>query len=156
MAGIVAQHRQQMKFCNSHLTHNIFNLYMRRFFFGLVYTPEVLVCTQTISPGYLCKLRMGLFSKKNKSREGGNDKESIQSSTPPDPDTTWESNKHTKTSRTREPRCLIHLCQMDLHTIISSMCAFPILGTLGGNFVFVQIQILLYVFTRNLISRRVQ
>ena len=26
-----------MKFCNSHLTHNIFNLYMRRFFFGLVY-----------------------------------------------------------------------------------------------------------------------
>ena len=26
-----------MKFCNSHLTRNIFNLYMRRFFFGLVY-----------------------------------------------------------------------------------------------------------------------
>ena len=37
MAGIVAQNRLQMKFCNSHLTHNIFNLYMRRFFFGLVY-----------------------------------------------------------------------------------------------------------------------
>ena len=37
MAGIVAQHRKQMKFCNSYLTHNIFNLYMRRFFFGLVY-----------------------------------------------------------------------------------------------------------------------
>ena len=27
----------QMKVCNSHLTLNIFNLYMRRFFFGLVY-----------------------------------------------------------------------------------------------------------------------
>ena len=26
-----------MKFCNSHLTRNVFNLYMRRFFFGLVY-----------------------------------------------------------------------------------------------------------------------
>ena len=26
-----------MKFCNSHLTRNIFNQYMRRFFFGLVY-----------------------------------------------------------------------------------------------------------------------
>ena len=26
-----------MKFCNSHLTRNIFNLYVRRFFFGLVY-----------------------------------------------------------------------------------------------------------------------
>ena len=26
-----------MKFCNSHLTRNIFNLYMRRFFIGLVY-----------------------------------------------------------------------------------------------------------------------
>ena len=37
MAGIVAQNRLQMKFCNSHLTHNIFNLYMQRFFFGLVY-----------------------------------------------------------------------------------------------------------------------
>ena len=37
MAGIVAKHRYQMKFCNSHVTLNIFNLYMRRFFFGLVY-----------------------------------------------------------------------------------------------------------------------
>ena len=27
-----------MKFCNSHLTRYNFNLYMRRFFFGLVYT----------------------------------------------------------------------------------------------------------------------
>ena len=27
-----------MKFCNSHLTRNIFNLYMRCFFFGLVYS----------------------------------------------------------------------------------------------------------------------
>ena len=27
-----------MQFWNSHLTRNIFNLYMRRFFFGLVYT----------------------------------------------------------------------------------------------------------------------
>ena len=26
-----------MKFCNSHLTRNIFNLHMLRFFFGLVY-----------------------------------------------------------------------------------------------------------------------
>ena len=33
MAGILAKHRQQMKFCYSHLTRNIFNLYMRRFFF---------------------------------------------------------------------------------------------------------------------------
>ena len=37
MAGIVAKHRWQIKFCNSHLTRNIFILYMRRFFFGLVY-----------------------------------------------------------------------------------------------------------------------
>ena len=37
MAGIVAKHRKQMKFI-SHLTHNIFYLYARRFFFGLVYT----------------------------------------------------------------------------------------------------------------------
>ena len=37
MAGKVAKHRYQVKFCNSHLTRNIFNLYMRRFFFGLVY-----------------------------------------------------------------------------------------------------------------------
>ena len=35
---IITKHRQQMKFCNSHLTCNIFNHYMRRFFFGLVYT----------------------------------------------------------------------------------------------------------------------
>ena len=26
-----------IKFCHSHLTHNIFNYCMRRFFFGLVY-----------------------------------------------------------------------------------------------------------------------
>ena len=37
---IVAKHRQQIKFCNSHLTRNIFNLYMWRFFFGLVYHLE--------------------------------------------------------------------------------------------------------------------
>ena len=37
MAGIVAKHRYQMKFCNSLLTCNIFNLYLWRFFFGLVY-----------------------------------------------------------------------------------------------------------------------
>ena len=37
MAGIVAKHIKQMKFFYSHLTRNIFNLYMRRFFFGLVY-----------------------------------------------------------------------------------------------------------------------
>ena len=37
MAGIVAKHRWQMKFRNSHLMHNIFNLYMRRYYFGLVY-----------------------------------------------------------------------------------------------------------------------
>ena len=35
MAGIVAKHINQMKFCN--LTRNVFDLYMRRFFFGLVY-----------------------------------------------------------------------------------------------------------------------
>ena len=33
----MAKHRKQMEFCYSHLTCNIFNLYMRRFFFGLVY-----------------------------------------------------------------------------------------------------------------------
>ena len=38
MAGIAAKHRNKMKFCNSHLTGNIFNLNMRRFFFGLVYS----------------------------------------------------------------------------------------------------------------------
>ena len=37
MAGIVAKHRYQIKFSNSHLTLNIFNLYLPRFFFGLVY-----------------------------------------------------------------------------------------------------------------------
>ena len=37
MAGIVAKHREQMMFCYSHLVRNIFNFYMRRFFFGLVY-----------------------------------------------------------------------------------------------------------------------
>ena len=42
MAGIVAKHGQQMKFCNPHLTRNIFNLYMRRFFFGLVYKKPML------------------------------------------------------------------------------------------------------------------
>ena len=31
-----------MKFCNSHLTRNIFNLYMRRFFFSLVYLHQIL------------------------------------------------------------------------------------------------------------------
>ena len=40
VAGIVAKYRYQMKFCNSHLTRNIFNLCMRRFFFGLVYTMD--------------------------------------------------------------------------------------------------------------------
>ena len=43
MTGIVAKHRQQMKFFNSHLTHNIFNLYSRRFFFGLVYIKQLVV-----------------------------------------------------------------------------------------------------------------
>ena len=33
----IAKHRQMMKFCHSHLTHNIFIYRMRRFFFGLVY-----------------------------------------------------------------------------------------------------------------------
>ena len=33
----IAKHRQMMKFCHFHLTHNIFNYFMRRFFFGLVY-----------------------------------------------------------------------------------------------------------------------
>ena len=33
----IAKHRQMMKFCHSHLTHNIFNYCMWRFFFGLVY-----------------------------------------------------------------------------------------------------------------------
>ena len=37
MTGIVAKHRYQMNFCYSHLTRNLFNLYMRCFFFGLVY-----------------------------------------------------------------------------------------------------------------------
>ena len=37
---IVAKCRKQMKFCNSHLTCNIFNLYMQRFFFGLVYAAQ--------------------------------------------------------------------------------------------------------------------
>ena len=39
---MVAKHRQQMKLRNSHLKRNIFNLYMRRFFFGLVYLHEIL------------------------------------------------------------------------------------------------------------------
>ena len=42
MAGIVAKHRKQMKFCNSHLIRNIFNLYVRRFFFGLVYKSGII------------------------------------------------------------------------------------------------------------------
>ena len=33
----ITKHRQMMEFCHSHLTHNIFNHCMRRFFFGLVY-----------------------------------------------------------------------------------------------------------------------
>ena len=33
----VAKHRQIMKFCHSHLIHNVLNYCMRRFFFGLVY-----------------------------------------------------------------------------------------------------------------------
>ena len=37
VTGIKAKYMYQMIFCNSHLTCNIFNLYMRRFFFGLVY-----------------------------------------------------------------------------------------------------------------------
>ena len=37
MAGIAAKHRIKMKFCTSQLIRNIFNLNMRRFFFGLVY-----------------------------------------------------------------------------------------------------------------------
>ena len=36
MAGIVAKQIAD-EFCYSHLTRNIFNLYMCRFFFGLVY-----------------------------------------------------------------------------------------------------------------------
>ena len=34
-----------MKFCNSHLTRYIFNLYMRRFFFGLVYVEKKVLPT---------------------------------------------------------------------------------------------------------------
>ena len=39
----IAKHRQMMKFkfCHFHLTHNIFNYCMRRFFFGLVYISVV-------------------------------------------------------------------------------------------------------------------
>ena len=33
----IAKHRQMMKFFHSHLTYNIFNYCMLRFFFGLVY-----------------------------------------------------------------------------------------------------------------------
>ena len=33
----IAKHKQMMEFSHSHLTHNIFNYCMRRFFFGLVY-----------------------------------------------------------------------------------------------------------------------
>ena len=33
----IAKRRQMMEFRHSHLTHNIFNYCMRRFFFGLVY-----------------------------------------------------------------------------------------------------------------------
>ena len=32
----IAKHRKMMEFCQSHLTHNIFNYCMRRFFFVLV------------------------------------------------------------------------------------------------------------------------
>ena len=41
-----------MKFCNSHLTRNIFNLNMRRFFFGLVYVynPFLVYCRE-LDPG---------------------------------------------------------------------------------------------------------
>ena len=37
-----------MKFCNSHLTCNIFNLHMRRFFFGLVYITHPFTLNQKI------------------------------------------------------------------------------------------------------------
>ena len=53
MAGIVAKHRYQMKFCNSHLTLKIFNLYMRRFFFGLVY---IFVDTAILT--YYCTIQL--------------------------------------------------------------------------------------------------
>ena len=36
-----------MQFWNSHLTRNIFNLYMRRFFFGLVYSHKIGNLTRT-------------------------------------------------------------------------------------------------------------
>ena len=39
MAGIVAKHRYQMNICNS-FNGQYFNLYVRRFFFGLVYTKK--------------------------------------------------------------------------------------------------------------------
>ena len=41
MARIVAKHRYQMKFCNS-CNGQYFKIYVRRFFFGLVYTPKML------------------------------------------------------------------------------------------------------------------
>ena len=37
----IAKHRQMMKFCHSHLTHNIFNFCMLHFFFGLVYVVDI-------------------------------------------------------------------------------------------------------------------
>ena len=50
MAEKVAKHRKQMKFCNSHLTRNIFNLYVRRFFFGLVYSSQLRNCSNRAGP----------------------------------------------------------------------------------------------------------
>ena len=66
MAGIVANHRYQMNFLNSHLTRNIFNLYRRRFFFGLVYTLKmtavvvILKLYFKITFGTACGIRLTL------------------------------------------------------------------------------------------------
>ena len=49
MARIVAKHRYQMNFCNS-FNGQYFNLYVRRFFFGLVYSKML----QHNNERYLC------------------------------------------------------------------------------------------------------
>ena len=42
-----------MTFCYSHLTRNIFNLHMRRFFFGLVYNRQCLLKIQLMNQKHL-------------------------------------------------------------------------------------------------------
>ena len=55
MAEIVAKHRYQMKFCNS-FNGQYFNLYVRRFFFGLVYTQKCFSITMKVTYALICEL----------------------------------------------------------------------------------------------------